>query len=85
MIVYINRTEQVLVIILSIALATFLVLGIIALVWLIRVLKGLKRITDRAEEMSEAIENSVKSFTTFKFLNNITDLVQGIRGKKTRR
>ena len=82
---YLNEAAQTLVIILAVALAVFLILGIIALTLLIKVLKGAQRITDRAEEITEALENSVKSFTAFKFLSGVTDLFSGVRNKGNRR
>ena len=46
--------ERILVIILATALAVFLVLGIIVLSLLIKILKNVRHITERAETMSES-------------------------------
>ncbi len=49
--------ETVLVIILSVTLAVFLVVGIITLIKVIDLLNSLKRITDKAEKFAESAES----------------------------
>ncbi len=51
-----------LVIILSVTLAVFLILAIIATTWLIRVLKRVNRITEKAEEVANNIEQASENF-----------------------
>lgn len=66
------------VIILSGALAVFLVLGIVALVKLIQLLNHLKRIaqkaeelTDKAEAVGEFLQRSVSSLALVRLLKNV--------------
>lgn len=70
-----NEAEEILVIFLSVALAIFLVLGIVALSITIKVLKSLKRLTYKAEAVSDVIEGSVRSITGIKVISNIFDLI----------
>lgn len=60
-----NTTQQALLIILSVFLAIFLILGIVALAYLIRIQKSVKRVVtkvesvaDKAEKVSDILENS---------------------------
>lgn len=52
-----NGYEQILVVILSSFLAIFLLLGIIILVLAIKVIRSVKRVTERAEHLVEQAEN----------------------------
>ena len=69
-----NEAEQILVIILSSALAIFLVLGIVAMVILIKVLKSIKRLSYKAEEVGDVIEDSVRSITGLRFLSSVVEI-----------
>jgi hypothetical protein len=51
-----NGYEQILVVILSTALAVFLILGIYLLVLTIKVVKSVKRVTDKAEHLADKAE-----------------------------
>ncbi len=61
-IVTVSNTEQSLLIILSIFLAMFLLLSIIALVWILQILSELKKIIKRAEELAKETEGSINAF-----------------------
>ena len=63
--------EQALLIILSGALAVFLILGIIAMALLIKVLKSLKRLGDKAEAVGGIIEESVRTLTSARLLSTL--------------
>lgn len=52
-----NTTENVLLIILALALALFLLLAIVVAVQVIRLLKTINKITDKAERVIETAEN----------------------------
>ncbi|MCX6725039.1 MAG: hypothetical protein NTX80_00610 [Candidatus Saccharibacteria bacterium] len=51
-----NTDERFLVILLSLALATFLVLGIVAVIKTIQILDNVRKITEKAEEFAEKAE-----------------------------
>lgn len=51
-----NTYEQILVVFLATALAVFLVLGIILLVQCIKVIRTVKRLTDKAEQLADKAE-----------------------------
>jgi hypothetical protein len=76
-----NEAAEILVIILSVALAVFLVLGIIAMSILIKVLKSLQRLSLKAEEVSDMIEDSVRSITGLKFVTSVLDLANKFLNK----
>jgi hypothetical protein len=72
-----ESTERVLVIILAAALAVFLVLGIIALVKIIQILKDIKRISekavslaDKAETIGEFLRQSATPLSIMKLMAN---------------
>ncbi len=69
-----NEAAEILVIILSGALAVFLVLGIICLSILIQVLKSIKRLSSKAEEVGDVIEDSVKSISGLRFVSSVVEI-----------
>lgn len=79
-----NETERILIVILASALALFLVLGITCLVFLLQILSSVKRLSNKAEEVGEVIEDSVKSITGLRFLSSVFELFQN-RVKHNRR
>jgi biopolymer transport protein ExbB/TolQ len=54
--------DQSLLIILSVFLAMFLLLSIIALIWILQILSSLKKMIKRAEELARDTENSINTF-----------------------
>ncbi len=81
--------ETILVIILSVTLAVFLVLGIVALIKLIDILNSLKRITAKAEKFAEGAENLGEFFKDAtgklaigKLVHNIAHFVKRSKGEK---
>ena len=76
-----NEAAEILVIILSVALAIFIILGIIALSILIKVLKSLQRLSLKAEELGDMIEGSVRSVTSLKFISSFLDLANKFLNK----
>lgn len=80
---------EVLVVILSIFLAIFLVLGIILLTKLIQISNTIKRISDhaenvadKAEHVSDFFEKTTTSVAMVKLLSNISDTILNKRSKK---
>jgi hypothetical protein len=77
-----DTSLQILVIILSTALAILIVLAIVAVVLFIRILKAIGRITDKAEhfvqsaeQVGQALSNATGPLAVFKVVRNITELV----------
>lgn len=77
-----TTTEQALLIILSAALAVFLILGIILLVYLIRAAKKVNIIvdkaqvlTEKAEHVSEFFEKTAPAMAITRLLGNIAEAV----------
>ena len=59
----ISTTEQMLLIILSAALAIFLILSIIAMVKAVQILNIVKRITEKAEQIADKAELATEFFS----------------------
>ena len=59
----ISTTEQMLLIILSSALALFLLLGIVAAIISIKILNNVKRITEKAEQIADKAELATEFFS----------------------
>jgi F0F1-type ATP synthase membrane subunit b/b' len=57
-----TQAFQILVVILSVTLAIFLVLAIIAATWLIKVLKNVNSITEKADKVAADIEAAADNF-----------------------
>jgi hypothetical protein len=77
-----NTSEQILVIILSTALAILLVLSIAVAVMAIKLVQSIKRISEKAEHIVENVEhvgdtfkNATGSMALFKVINNIAKVV----------
>lgn len=77
-----NASEQILVIILSTALAVLLVLAITIAVFTLKLVKSIKRLSDKAENIVENVEhvgetfkNASGSLAIFKVINNIAKVV----------
>jgi len=73
-----NTASEVLVIIVSAVLAIFLAVAIVALVYLIGVLKQAKRITQQAENVADSVHAAASAFertatplAVFKLIGNI--------------
>lgn len=84
-----NTAEQILVIILASALAVFLVLAIIIAVQMIRLMKTLQIIADKAQEFvdsaektAELVKSAVGQLSVVRFVQNVVDMVQK-RSKKS--
>ncbi len=82
-VVTVSNTDQALLIILCVFLAMFLLLSIIALVWILQILSELKKIIKRAEELARETEGSINSFfqstrpiiSVVKLLSNMSEAV----------
>ncbi|HJQ08479.1 MAG TPA: hypothetical protein VJ836_03280 [Candidatus Saccharimonadales bacterium] len=77
-----NTAEQILVVILSVALAVLLVLAIVATIHIIRLVKMLETIAlkardfvDSAEAVAEMARSTVSQFTLLKFVHGIVNMV----------
>lgn len=73
--------EQALLVILSGALAVFLILGIVAMTLLIKVLKSVKRIGEKAEAVGDIIEESARTLTSARLLSTLV----GMFNKRSKR
>lgn len=72
-----------LVIILSAMLAVFLLLSIIILIWLVQIIRQIKRITDhaenamdKAEEMADFFKKTATPIAILKLIANVSDAMQ---------
>lgn len=77
-----NTAEQILVIILAAALALFLILSIIIASQVIRLMRRLQGLADRAQELvdsaesaAEMVRNTVGKLSVLKFAHSIFDMV----------
>ena len=77
-----NTAEQILVVILASALAVFLALAIVIAVQVIRLMKALNRISEKAEQFvnsaektAEAVKSAVGQLSVMRFVQNIVDIV----------
>lgn len=77
-----NEAEQILVIFLSSALAVFLVLGIIALALIIKILKSIRHISDKAEAVSDIIEESARSISNIKIVSSVVGAINNLTHSK---
>lgn len=81
-VVVVNEAEQYLVIILSCALAVFLVLAIIIAVQLIKLMKVLQEVALKAQEFvnsaeaaADTVKNAVGQLSVMKFVHSIFEMV----------
>ena len=84
-----NTAEQILVVILASALAVFLVLAIIIAVQVIRLMKVLNRVANKAQEVvdsaektAELVRGAVGQLSVMRFVQNVVDMVQKKAKKK---
>lgn len=61
-VVTVSNVDKALLIILSVFLALFLLLSIIALVWIINILKDVKRIITKAEAIADEANDGINKF-----------------------
>lgn len=88
-VVTVSNTDQALLIILSTFLAMFLLLSIIALIWLLQILSELKKIIRRAEILARETESSINSFfqktgaalSLVRLISNMSEAVFGNKKK----
>lgn len=74
---------EILVIILSVTLAVFLVLGIILISYAIKVVKSIKRLSEKAESVVDSASNITKFVTPSVIGKQIFDAVQkAVKNKK---
>lgn len=83
-----NTSEQILVIILSVALAVLLVLSIVVVALIVKLVKSIQRITDKAENIIANVEHVGDTFknvagpmAVFRVINNIAKVVSKHGGK----
>ena len=87
-----NTAEQILVIILAAALAVFLILAIIVAAMLIRLMKTLNGIADKAQEVvtnaektAEMVKSAVGQLSVLRFIQNMVTMVQKRTDKSTKK
>ena len=87
-----NTAEQILVVMLSTALAVFLVLAIIVAVQMIRLMKVLNNIAlkaqeavDSAEKTVELVKSAVGQLSVLRFVQNVVSMVQKRSSKGDKR
>lgn len=78
-----NTAEQILVVILSSALAVFLILAIIIAIQVIRLMKVLNKVAvkaqevvDNAEKTAELVKSAVGQLSVMRFVQNVVNMVQ---------
>ncbi|HTH72431.1 MAG TPA: hypothetical protein VL737_03690 [Candidatus Pristimantibacillus sp.] len=78
-----NTAEQILVIILASALALFLVLAIVVTIQIIRLMKVLNNVAEKAQEFvdsaektADLVKSAVGQLSLIKFVQNVVDMVQ---------
>lgn len=84
-----NLTEKIILVILAAALALFLILSIIAICILLRVLKNIRHITEKAEKLVDSVEavgdafrRSTEQLTFFRLIRNVADMVMQHKSKQ---
>ncbi|TXG77954.1 hypothetical protein E6P97_00605 [Patescibacteria group bacterium] len=84
-----TTSYDILVIMLSVMLAIFLVLGIVAMFFIIKILKNVRVITekaekiaDKAEHITEFFENTAGPVAIGRLLGNITDMFKNKNSKR---
>ncbi len=84
-----NTAEQILVVILAAALAVLLVLSITATIYLIKLIKTLQNVADKAESFvdsaertAEIVKSAVGQLSLVRFVQNVVEMVQK-RSKKS--
>ncbi len=81
-----SSAAEVLVVILSIFLAFFLILGITLTIYLIKLTRQIKKVTDSAERTAESIESTVTGFSRLispmVMAEMIAKAVKGFKNKK---
>lgn len=84
-----DTATETLVVINSIVLIVFLILGIIALVYFIKLVKQLRRIADQAENVVDSVEAAANTFQKaaspvafMKLLSNVVDQASKFRKGK---
>lgn len=91
MVISVEESFQALVVILSIMLAIFLTLGIFVLVYVLKVIKNIRHITekaeqiaDRAESMSAMFEKTAPTVAVGRLVGNLMEMFKSNdkRGKK---
>jgi hypothetical protein len=89
-VVTVSNTDQALLIILSVFLAMFLLLSIIALIWILQILNELKKIIKKAEELARETESIATEFfqktgpalSLVRLVSNMSEAVFGGKKKK---
>lgn len=78
-----DTAEEILVVILAAALAIFLILAIVIAALVIRLMRSLQRITDKAEAMADSAEKTVDAVrgvvgqaSLFRFVQSIIGMAQ---------
>ena len=84
-----NTAAEVLVIIVSSVLAIFLLVLIIAAVYTVKILKQVRRITERAENVAGSVEAAASAFertasplAVIKLIGNIVNQASKVRNRK---
>lgn len=72
-----NTAEQILVIFLSVALAIFLIVGIVIGIHIIRLLKKVETVADAAESISDNIRDTIEKLTALTTLRGILSVIRG--------
>jgi len=87
-----NTSEQILVVVLAVVLAILLVLSIAIAIMVLRLLKSINRITQKAEHLIESAEhvsdvfrNAAGPLAVFRVVQNIADLVSKHKSGKSRK
>lgn len=79
-----NTAEQILVVFLSTALAVFLVVGIVAGVQVVRLLKKINTIADAAQSVSLSVQEFATKLTMLTSLRGVLEVLLGKKSSGTK-
>jgi len=84
-----DSAAEALLIIVSATLSGFLIVGIIAVIYIIRIAKRVDRITEHAENVAESMESAAETFrrtaTPIAFLKVVGNIVDSVTRSRKRR
>jgi hypothetical protein len=87
-----NTVEQIILVILAAALAVFLILAIVIAVQVIRIIKTLEKLANKAEHLVDSAEsaadmvrNTVGQLSILRFVHHIVDMVTKNKSDKTQK
>ncbi|MBX4201396.1 hypothetical protein KW803_00670 [Candidatus Saccharibacteria bacterium] len=80
----IDNASEILLIVVSTTLSIFLIVGIIALIYIVKILKQVRRITDKAENVADSVEAAATTFEKAASPLAIVKIIGGIVDQATK-